>query len=298
MKKSTVERNVCRCCGENGPFKLIYKRYFNVIECTCGFLFVDNLVSETHPNDVVDDEGTVQIHHKYEDVLSSNAKNRFHKLRKVITVRKSQRLLDVGYGNGYFLKIAKDFGMDVAGIELNAAAARYAKARFGVPVYLYSPPYKEILSDELFDIVTLWGVIEHIPYPSRVIQSLGQLMHVDSWLVIQTPSQDALIRKLVHLYNKLVHSEFLVDSLYTNRLGGHIQCFSRKSMNLFLSGVGGFSIEQINDSTYGLGYLLKKPAFQGKSLKQVILKALAILGYRLSFLIGHQNHMTVYATKS
>jgi len=111
-------------------------------------------------------------------------------------------------------------------------------------------------------------------------------------LVLQTPSEDATIRKIFHKINSVFHSEFGASLFYTKRIGGHVQCFSKKSIIIFLERHN-FKILNIHDSTYGLRYMLKKTS---SGIKHLILPVLGIVGYILGFL-DHRNHMTVYAKK-
>ena len=73
------------------------------------------------------------------------------------------RLLDVGTGDGRFLETARKAGFEVTGTEVSTAGASYARQR-GFDVFVGQITDLELPS-ELFDVVTIWHVLEHVPEP-------------------------------------------------------------------------------------------------------------------------------------
>ncbi|MCX5679909.1 MAG: class I SAM-dependent methyltransferase, partial [Candidatus Omnitrophica bacterium] len=67
------------------------------------------------------------------------------------------RLLDIGCGTGDFMLAAREF-YDVEGAELSRWAADIGRAK-GLKIFDRQP--HELTNDEYYDVVTLWGVIEH-----------------------------------------------------------------------------------------------------------------------------------------
>src|SRR5690606_18665194 len=68
-------------------------------------------------------------------------------------------LLDIGAGTGDFLMFAKSKGYEVAGVEPNDKARQLA-SRKGVDL----KPELESFSNEKFQTITLWHVLEHLPH--------------------------------------------------------------------------------------------------------------------------------------
>ncbi|MEJ2744298.1 MAG: class I SAM-dependent methyltransferase [bacterium] len=81
--------------------------------------------------------------------------------RASMDIRKSRRegnLLDVGCGYGFFMRVMREKGWNVHGIEIDGEAARYARDNLGLDVRQgdvagYAPRGEE------FDLVTLWWVL-------------------------------------------------------------------------------------------------------------------------------------------
>lgn len=92
-------------------------------------------------------------------------------------------LLDVGAGTGDFLKVAKEKGWDVHGMEPNLNAKNLALQK-GICL-------KASLNDfegKQFDVVTLWHVLEHIPNLEKTITQLTNLVKPNGILLIAVPN--------------------------------------------------------------------------------------------------------------
>lgn len=109
-------------------------------------------------------------------------------LRRKVKLIRSQNngigsLLDVGAGTGDFLKVAKDAGWEVNGVEPNQKASKLASEK---QIYLKSTLRE--FEGEQFDVVTLWHVLEHIPNLEETIGQLSNLVKPKGSLVIAVPN--------------------------------------------------------------------------------------------------------------
>jgi 2-polyprenyl-3-methyl-5-hydroxy-6-metoxy-1,4-benzoquinol methylase len=97
-----------------------------------------------------------------------------------------RRLLDIGAHAGRFLLLAKNAGWTVEGIELNPRTAAYAREKVGVPVHQINA---RMLADTgaRFHAVTLTDVLEHIPEPLTLLESVARLLEPGGWLAIKVP---------------------------------------------------------------------------------------------------------------
>jgi SAM-dependent methyltransferase len=99
-------------------------------------------------------------------------------------------LLDIGCGNGEFLMYAKALGWNVEGIDFDAKAIVSAKknginARLG-GVELYSG------ESELFDVISLAHVIEHVHDPIELLKSSFKLLKKEGVFWIETPNINSI----------------------------------------------------------------------------------------------------------
>lgn len=93
------------------------------------------------------------------------------------------KVLDIGCGTGDFLKHGKDAGIYVKGIEPDESA-RNLSAQKGIAV---CKSLNEITEDG-FDVITLWHVLEHVPDPDLYFDFFKEKMAADGTLIIAVPN--------------------------------------------------------------------------------------------------------------
>ncbi len=77
--------------------------------------------------------------------------------------------LDVGAAGGLFLKVAKDHGYNVLGVEPNVNLAKVASGTYGVKVV--ASAFESTQFRQKFDIITFWDTLEHINNPKSTLAS-------------------------------------------------------------------------------------------------------------------------------
>lgn len=97
-----------------------------------------------------------------------------------------QKLLDVGCGNGDYLVLASETGWKVKGVEPDSKALKVARSR-GFDVVQGS--IEEIAkTGELFDVITMSHVIEHVHDPVTFVKLAYQCLKPGGVLYIDTPN--------------------------------------------------------------------------------------------------------------
>jgi len=169
----------CEACGNRdvNSLKQIYRvDGYDVLKCeVCGFVYVDNPALTEVRSEVFYDPGTVETHDRYKDTLMAVAESHWEDIQR-LGIEEGSSILDFGCGNGYFLSIVQNRGMKALGLEINEAAAEYGKEKLGVEIVAEPPPYPSLRGMK-FDVITMWGVIEHLPKPSFVLELLRSHMH-------------------------------------------------------------------------------------------------------------------------
>ena len=141
------------------------------------------------------------------------------KLRLISSLNKgSGNLLDIGAGTGEFLKLAKDNGWNVDGVEPNEKARTLADEK---KIILKSD--LDGFSGEQFDVVTLWHVLEHLPDLEEAIQKIEGLVKPGGVLIIAVPNFKSYDAK----HYKNFWAAYDVPR--------HLWHFSRKSMQFLFS---------------------------------------------------------------
>ena len=111
------------------------------------------------------------------------------RLKKIATHRSNGTLLDVGTGIGQFLNVAQ-VTFTVEGTEISASALKIAADKFGLA--LHHGSLEEVaytaLRGRRFDIVTLFHVLEHFPYPDATLDTCARIIADGGLLVVAVPN--------------------------------------------------------------------------------------------------------------
>jgi 2-polyprenyl-3-methyl-5-hydroxy-6-metoxy-1,4-benzoquinol methylase len=94
-----------------------------------------------------------------------------------IPVPTGKRLLDVGCGGGWFLRICKKLGATEQGVEPSEYAA-YLAQKQGLRVFCgtLESYVEQVSADMQFDIITASHVIEHVPEPVETLRAMRRLL--------------------------------------------------------------------------------------------------------------------------
>jgi SAM-dependent methyltransferase len=105
------------------------------------------------------------------------------------------RIFDMGCGRGSFLKIMKQDGWAVQGLELNKALAESIQAAHQIPV-LSGDLLKAKLPPGSFEVITISHVLEHVRRPRQIIEECYRLLRPGGLLVISIPHIGSLQSRL------------------------------------------------------------------------------------------------------
>ena len=91
---------------------------------------------------------------------------------------------------------ASKAGYTTKGIEISQDAAEYAIREFGLDVE--AKPFEELrFAENYFDVVTLWQVLEHVPYPLIILKEVYRILKPRGLLVVLTPNIEGILAKIL-----------------------------------------------------------------------------------------------------
>jgi 2-polyprenyl-3-methyl-5-hydroxy-6-metoxy-1,4-benzoquinol methylase len=94
------------------------------------------------------------------------------------------RILDIGCGRGLFLKIMRDDGWEVYGVEFDVETAPHI---YGIPV-VSGEPASWGFPGGSFDVITMHHVLEHLPQPKEMIDDCRMLLKKGGLFVCAVPN--------------------------------------------------------------------------------------------------------------
>ncbi|RKS97780.1 class I SAM-dependent methyltransferase [Chryseobacterium defluvii] len=100
---------------------------------------------------------------------------------------KNKKVLDFGCGSGYGTKMLSEHAESVTGVDISKEAVDFAKENYTSS----NLKFKTIpeISNETFDIITSFQVIEHVPNDNRYVDDLKKLLNPGGYLLISTPDK-------------------------------------------------------------------------------------------------------------
>lgn len=129
-------------------------------------------------------------------------------------------IFDVGAGSGHFVYACRKLGVHCEGIEISDSGRTFSKNNFGIEL-LDLDFLKEAEKIDC-DIVTFWGLIEHVGSPIDMLRSSVLALNKEGMVIADVPRWDSL--------STAVHSAFPDSVIRHLDPMDHIQCFSDSSL--------------------------------------------------------------------
>ena len=209
--------SACLLCGTE-KFSAV-KKYskHHLVKCSnCGFVF-----SRKKPS--LDELLAVYDFYPIFQTVSPITLKRYDELLNYLErFRKTNNLIDVGSGDGYFPERAKLRGWNVFGTEFTDAKVEFSRKK-GITMH------KGVLdvsnySPEFFDVIISIEVLEHISNPHEEIAKFNTLLRKGGAAYITTPNFNSVSKLLLQKnWNIVAYPE-------------HLSYYTRKTLSrLFLS---------------------------------------------------------------
>jgi len=219
-----------------------YAYYANIYKCQdCGLVYQEP-IPQAKVIELVSSEKYLS-----EDIGILNLEEKGAEFERLIEIlQKSfplegKTLLDVGCNTGAFLQQAKRYTSNIFGLEPSTEAAQHC-VRKGLTVQ--NAIIRDIgFSDEKFDVITMWDVIEHLFDPVGDLKILHKKLKPGGVLVVLTHNIDSLFSKVT-------------GKSYPMLMYQHLFHFSRKTLKRLLRQAG-FEIADVSSfyKSWSLRYL-------------------------------------------
>ena len=139
--------------------------------------------------------------------------------------RRTGRLLDVGFGEGGFLRVARTRAWETHGVEMSAPAVKLAEEQ-GLGTLHHGDFLTLPLPEGGFDVVIMSELIEHLPEPIEFLRRAAAVLRPGGVLYMTTP------------HGRGLSARFLKASWSLLCPPDHLQLFSIDSMHRLLANAG------------------------------------------------------------
>ncbi len=114
------------------------------------------------------------------------------------------KILELGFGNGSFLKMAHESGWETHGVELSEVLVKHASEELGLPNITLGYLEEVGFEDGSFDAVVGFNFLEHVPDPRAILTEFCRLLRPGGLMAVMVPN-------IFGLYHQLM-GELLGDS--------------------------------------------------------------------------------------
>ena len=246
--------NTCCICrkSENTQFFKVYSEITHYKCKECNLIFSSFIPDdqehffEQSSDDTTEVEywSTPELFIKHDHIFEHFFKERIRRINAQGI--KSGKALDIGTGFGLWTHFLKKKGFEVQGIEINKSIARYTQDKYQIPVS--DIPIEEFNSDEKFDLICIFDVLEHLEEPEVILSKLKTMLTPKGILYIQVPNVIGLKYPYNHglglpyhiwqfdpqTLKKLCLKSGLKPVNYWTGIQGVIGAYENNKVNLFL----------------------------------------------------------------
>jgi len=210
---------------------------FDVIECeACGFAHVIPLRDEKQHTQFYEEEfyqgkeNYIATHTQDLEWWTIEHNEKYDFFDQQLNENSTKKILDIGSGPGYFLKVGKDRGWDVTGIEPGKPAYQFSTEELGLNIFNELFSTKNYKSFGKFDAIHMNNVLEHIPDPQQFLKYTYEILESEGLICITVPNDYNPLQKIVVTYLKKDPWWVVPEE--------HVNYFNCESLSRLMEGVG------------------------------------------------------------
>jgi len=204
----------CPACLSKTRLPLFVIKESKVFQCvSCSLRYLDPCLSLGATESAYSSEESLKEYHdfyegyyEYGD-LSKKTKTRsdfqrgLELLQKHLGTGAAKSILDVGFGNGFFLAVAKQAGWRVDGIDTSKRNVEIARQNFSLSLSQGNLE-RDIPDRSVYDAISFWDLIEHLPNPDSVLEKTYRILRSQGAVLVALPNDHSLLAMAASfLYN-------------------------------------------------------------------------------------------------
>jgi SAM-dependent methyltransferase len=192
------ENNTALCqCDAKADFKFRLREFnfFDCPQCSLRFVSPRYLASDIYDNDYFEgaSHGFGFTNYEEDKIASQEYLRKYLKWIRALSRAKSEKLLDVGAANGYFVDLANKSGFSALGLEISQSAVDWA-VKLERPVI--QGTLETLNNGIVYDVVTALDVLEHVPDPLNFLKIVRTKISDDGIVLINVPYAGSAFSKI------------------------------------------------------------------------------------------------------
>lgn len=206
----------CDLCGSNNycilcksrDYRFGRRQKYNIVKCNyCGLIYINprptsQSIKRLYEEDYTPENKVVILPKLEVKKLKVILKKFWHRVNgnyvDEILAKTSERVLDIGCGQGYFLQSLKAMGLDTYGVEINHQLVEICQ-ELGLNVFHGS--LEEIrFSDNFFNTIIMSQIIEHLPSPKKTLKEVFRVLKPSGKVFIYCPNANSYLSRLFGKY--------------------------------------------------------------------------------------------------
>jgi SAM-dependent methyltransferase len=148
-----------------------------------------------------------------------------------------RRLLDIGAGVGTFLSLARRVGFVVLGTEVSHSAVSIARSAYAIDLLHGQLEDLEVPPGST-DVITMWHVLEHLPFPRTALQACFTGLRSGGVLIVAVPNDSAVRHIFASTKARVVRLPYERYAPLTAGREIHLSHFRPATLSRLLESVG------------------------------------------------------------
>jgi 2-polyprenyl-3-methyl-5-hydroxy-6-metoxy-1,4-benzoquinol methylase len=156
-------------------------------------------------------------------------------------VRKNQKILEIGSGDGFFLENMFDHGYNITGTEISKQRRQRSKKITKAKV-LDLDFSEEIKNFDKFDVIVLFHVLEHIHEPKLFLKKISKILNFKGKIVVEVPNFNDF-----QIYTNKSYKNWQLQRAHIHYFTSKIlkKIFKESGLKVNVSGIQRYSIENM-----------------------------------------------------
>lgn len=247
-----ISNKNCNCpfCDSISKLENIENSY-DIFRCkNCHLLFVNPIPEKKKDEEIIQYWGDNNIENSIANISKYNKVNHFFikiLLNHTTNNKNQPRVLDIGCGYGFFVKLLNENNFDAYGLDISKQSTYFAKNNLQLKNIYTSDLSNQVFEDNFFNSIIALNLLEHVPDPDGLLQIIHKKLKKNGIFLLRVPNM-SFHYNFKYIIKRLQKRKY---SLIATTPPVHLFGYSLKNLNKILD-KNKFKIIETGPSKLGL----------------------------------------------